>query len=171
MFGIKNIFEKSKAKLYYIEIDDDRIDKELADVIVQIQKKTVDFKSHLKDADFLLKDSWLSEVRLLLMGFMKKLNKLRDDLQRVIGVEMENKDYLIIKDDAFLVDKKQQLEIMFNELTSFIDILDQRPSTSDLETDLLEKIISQINSLNDAIQKIILDDIKLQFIYKKLMDL
>jgi len=173
MFGIKNIFEKPKAKLYYIEIDDDKIDKELAEVIIQVQSKTKEFQSHFNDSNstFLTKDGWISDIRILLMGFTSKLETLKKDLKKIIDLEMKNKDYLIIKDDDFLMDKKNQLELMTSKLENFIDILDQKPSTSDLKTELLNLIIKEINSLNDSIQKIILDDTRLRFIYKKLMDL
>lgn len=171
MLGIKKSFARKESKLYYIEIDDDKIDSRILDIIIQIEKKTAEFKSHINENTLTINEEWLSYIYELMIKVNGDVKKLQKDVEKIINIELENKDFLIIKDDNFLSDKKKQLEMMHQEIEDFIMIIEQKPSSQALQSEILEKWILQINSINKCIKKIINDDIRLQHIYKKLKDL
>lgn len=171
MFGVKNVFAKAKTKLYYIEIDDDKIDSQILDIIIQIQKKTAEFKSHINENTLTIKEEWLSKIYELMFKVNGDVKKLQNDVGKIINIELENKDFLIIKDDDFLSDKRKQLSTMNKEIEDLIMIVEQKPSAQALQSELLERLINQINSMNNCIKEIINDDNRLQHIYKKLNEL
>jgi len=171
MFGVKKVFKKTKTNLYYIEIDDDKIDTQILKIIIQIQKKTAEFKSHINENTLTIKEEWLSQIYELMIKVNQDTKELQKDVDKIINIELKNKDFLIIKDDNFLTDKKNQLSIMNKEIEDFIIIVEQRPSKQALQSELLEKLIKQINSMNKNIKEIIDDDNRLQEIYKKLNEI
>jgi hypothetical protein len=171
MFGVKNTFSKPKNKLYYIEIDDDKIDIKLSKIISQTQKKINEFKSHINENTLTIKEEWLSEIHKLMLEIRTDVKQLQIDVDRIINIELENKDFLIIKDDDYLVDKKTQLEKVYLEIEEFIIIVDQKPSAQALQSELLEQLIKQIININLCIQQIINDDHQLQNIYEKLNEI
>lgn len=171
MFGIKNIFEKPKTKLYYIEIDDDKIDSQISTIIVDIERKTSEFKSHINENTLTIKEEWLHQIRELMMQIRANITTLQTDMDKIINIELENKDYLIIKDDDFLEDKKNQLKKVNTEVEEFILIVEQKPSAQALQSELLEQLIKQIANIEICIRKLITDDHQLRSLYKKLNEI
>lgn len=171
MFGIKKISSKPKTKLYHIEIDDDKIDEQLTKIIIDIENKTKEFKSHINENTLSIKEDWINEMHKLILTIQSDTTTLHEDLNKIINIELENKDFLIIKDDEYLQDKKRQLQIIRDEVDQFIMVIDQRPSAQALQSELLENITSQIQIMNASIQKLVTDDHKLRHIYKKLNEI
>ncbi|MGM5481130.1 MAG: hypothetical protein ACQESE_01830 [Nanobdellota archaeon] len=168
---LKAAFGNNKTRLYYIEIDDEGIDKHISEIIIKTKDKIKQFKQHLSESNITLKDNDLNELYELMISIKNEVTHLRDDLHRITDMKLKHEQYFVIKDSSFLQDKKQQLESIWNEVNSFTQIVEQKPSAEEFKNELLNKMVSQLDVISNDMDNIIKDDFNLRTIYKKLMEI
>lgn len=157
-------------RLYYIEIDDESIDKHISKIISRLKKELGDFKKNLSSTQTVLGDDDFDDIYKLLLSLKQEVSHLKRDVEKITNIELKNSDNFIIKDGSFLDEKKKQLDIMIRSIDSFQQIVEQRPSNEDLKTDLLNEMVSSLDEITASLDTVIKDDFHLRRIYKKFME-
>lgn len=168
MFG--NLFKSKnteKERIYNIEINDEIINKNMGNILLKLQEEVNLLKRHLNYSSIQTNND-LSKIYEKVMLVRRDMNTLLEDVDKIINIEMDNKDYFIIKDDVFLLDKKEQLETIKKLTDNFLQIIEQKPDVNDLRNNLFNQIQIALNEIGEAINKIIKDDAGLRVIYKTL---
>ena len=170
---IRSLFGKRRntSKLYYIEINDDEINKRISSILLELQERIKLLREHLSASAINEKDEDLREMYSYIVRIKVEITTISDDVENIIQMELKNKDYFIIKDDSFLLDKRDQLRNIKNALQTFTDIIQQHPSAEELEMELISKMIDAINNIGIDINKVIRDDMNLRVIYKSVADM
>lgn len=161
--------QPAKERLYYIEIDDEKIDQQITKLIVILQRKIFEFRKNLDETTMTIKEEILNEVYSLMIKVKNNIQMLAADVNRVMGLEFKSKDYFNVKDDTFLADKRKQLEKMYEAVNSFLQIAEQKPSAEALRTELIQQLVNELDDIDECTKKIIDDDRHLQQIYKQVM--
>ncbi|MCA9478668.1 MAG: hypothetical protein KC535_05970 [Nanoarchaeota archaeon] len=166
--GLKELFGKPKTKLYYIEIDDEQLNEEMTKIIVHLEEEINQFRKQIDETTWEVKDEELMQFYKEMTTIKEDVAKIREDINKIVGMKLENLKYFIIKDDSYLSDKKTDLEDMQKSIDEFLQIIEQRPSHSALKKNLLEELLKQLTIVEQLTKKILADDINLQIIYKKI---
>ena len=165
-----SLFHKEKHnRLYYIEINDEEIDKHISEIIIQIHTKIHEFKDELSQIAP-NKEERLQDLYRLMLDLKAKVQHLRKDVDTVTNMELRNKDFFVIKDESYLQDKKTQLEDMLQAMQSFLSIVEAQPSTQVLKDELINELLTHLNRIIEGAKHIIADDYHLRTIYKRLLD-
>lgn len=164
-------FRKASSQLYCIELDDQKIDQHLGEIIHQVQTALKYFASHINENTLTMKEEQLTKLQEDLLPCKKDIAKLQSDLNTVYRIEKEHEQHLFIKDDQFISDKQEQLRIIIHELGEFSSILSQRPTNDDLQNQYIPKLQEQLQQTITAINKLIADDHQLQLIYQSINEL
>lgn len=170
MFLFSKWFVK-KPRIYYIEINDAEINKELSRVIGQVQNQIKYFNTHLESFSIDTKEDSLDKMHNLLIIAKNKLKDIEIDVDKIINIELQNNNYFSIKDESFLKDKKQQIVNIAERIDEFFNIINQRPSSSDFRKELIDELTHKLNQISLSMDKMIADDYNLKVIYKKINDL
>lgn len=168
---IKEVFSKPTTKLYYIEIDDVAINKQMSNIIIQLEGRIKEFKAHINNTTMTIKEQDLQEIHQMMIKVKEEVDMIEHDVKKITDVEFKNKDYLVIKDKTFLEDKKIELETINREINKFINIIENNPSAKSLQTEFLPKLVNQFNTIIECTNKVIKDDDTLRIIYKKLTEI
>ncbi len=169
MFG--NLFKKKEGeedRIYKIELRDETINENISKIVFELKEKVDSLKNHLDSSTMVDSSSYLSKLYDEIITLRRRLNELYEDVTKIIDIEMQNKEYFIIKDDQFLLDKKEQLENIKNRTDQLLEIVEQKPSSNELREDLIREMQSYINNMSSSINKIVNDDNGLRVIYKAL---
>ena len=169
--GLFSKLFKKRPRIYYIEINDDEINKELSRIIGQVQKQIKDFKITLGKTTLDSKESSLERMYQLLITARHKLKDIEIDVDKIINIELQNSNYFSIKDQSFLKDKKDQISIIAEKIDEFINIIQQRPSAEEFKQELLDQLTHKLNQITVSMDTMIADDCNLKAIYKQINDL
>jgi len=162
-----SLFQR-KSKIYAIELDDLKINKAMFNLIGEVEDNIKELSRVIRQDNIGSKDAKLSELENNFMRLKGKVDSLREDVERIISLEIQNKDYITIHDDGYLADKAGRLESMSLELDELIDLIMTRPSMSDLKAHLLNDIYARVNNIIAFVNNVINDDKHLQESYSKL---
>lgn len=165
---IKKIFKKNKSKLYFIELDDGQLNKEITNIILHMEKEIEQFRRTINETTWETKDKELILLFKEMTNIKQDVNKIKKDINKIVNMKLENMKYFIIKDDSFLSDKKKDLEEIQNSITSFLEIVEQRPSKNALKQNLISELLKQLTNIQNLTNKIVADDMNLQIIYRKI---
>ncbi|MGE0792858.1 MAG: hypothetical protein AB7V77_01605 [Candidatus Woesearchaeota archaeon] len=163
--------KKVKNRIYDIEINDSEINNNIVNLVLKIENKIKLFKEHLNNPLMGQKDEDLEEMYEYMLKIEKSVQEITQDVEKIIKMEIECKDYFIIKDDTFLFEKRQELEKILNVVKWFINVIQQRPSNEQLKADLFRSMVDSISRIGISINTIIKDDTNLKSIYKKLTEI
>ncbi len=162
---------KKRVRLYHIEIDDEGIDEEISEIILKTQQNISKFKQHIDHSTFMLSDEALSNLKRLMIKTKDKVIHLRNDINTITNLKLENQQYFIIKDNSFFSDKKDELEKISELVYKFIEIIEQHPSTTELRDDLINNLINDLLQMQQSIEQILTDDKQLREIYKRISEI
>lgn len=163
-----NFFKKKKPEIYEIELADLRINEQITKLIVDAESKLSQLNDIIKKGDVSNKDYELSELENSFQNLKSKIDALKTDLQRILDIELINKDYVTIHDEGFLEDKFQRLNIISDALDDLIGLMTSKPPLSELRESLLANIYDKINTIITSVRNIINDDKHLEEIYVNL---
>lgn len=164
---ILNLFRK-RSKIYAIELDDIKLNREIFNLVLKAENHLNELSKVINNDDVSSKDAKLSELENSFLHIKSKVDSLRADIDRILSLEIKNKDYITIHDDGYLDDKGMRLRTMSEALEDMIDLINNRPSIQDLKRSLLNEIYARVNFLIDNLNVIIQDDRYLQGTYEKL---
>jgi len=165
LFGIG---VKKKGKLLTIIINDAEIDKQIAKLIVDSEKTVRDLQTALKKNDIPTKDDDVEELIKLFEKTRNRVNILINDVKQIRLSELQEKNYIKIYDEKYLMDKIGQLEVLKKALDALIEIMTEHPSDKEFEKGILDQVFENMNLIIDSLNKIKSDDDQLRFIYQKI---
>lgn len=166
--GLSDLFRKPKSSIYSIERRDIEINKDVFALMNKAEANLKELRDAVREGNLSWKDAKLAELENNFLLLKSKVETLRGDLKMIIDLEVQNKDYVTIHDDAYLEDKYNRLSTMNDVLDELVDLLGARPGLSELRKELIDYIYGKINLLIDAINNIINDDRHLESVYSKL---
>ncbi|MEM4259984.1 MAG: hypothetical protein QXG00_02005 [Candidatus Woesearchaeota archaeon] len=155
-----------KSKVYSIQINDDKINKEICILISKLKKNITDFMNILQGKFLGDKDEKLEEIMSIFGKMVEDIKKLIDDVLGIQNIELQKRDFIKINDEQFLKDKLFQLNKIKEILDTLIDMLEQKPTDKEFKEDLLRTMIQNVNEIIGAINKILEDDKGLDAIYR-----
>ncbi len=164
-----NIF--GKPRLYLIEINDKKINDEICKLLIEIQKRIGDFAKVLHNRDVPGKKTDGEELIDTFLKLKEDISKLSLDLDKIINIELEKKNYIVVRDRQFVNDKKNQLEVMQKHIDSIVQILRENPSIKDYNKEILHLIMFHLHQFSGELSRMLNDDKSLSIIYKALCDI
>jgi hypothetical protein len=175
MFGaIKHIFghkDVSNERIYNIHVNDSEISKSLYQLLKKLQDRIFVLKEHLNTPSLQQKDDDLNDIYTELLKINTDVKNLHQDITRIIDIETKYKDYFIVKDDQFLLDKKQQLLTIQQYIGNITNVITQKPSIQELREEYIQKFFQDLTQMQQSINTIIKDDDNLITIYKGLYEI
>lgn len=166
--SLLSLFQPKKSQIYELEQSDIHVNKQIFDLISKIEQRLAELNTIIKDNDLALKNAKIAELENIFLHLKSKLDSLLEDVKRIMDIEMKNKDYVIINDDAYIQDKYVRLQSMSSTIDELLELFIQHPAASELKNDLLEFISRRVNMLIDSITSIANDDSHLEPTYKKI---
>lgn len=167
---VKNLFNKTKSKLYFIELDDDKLNREMSAIIKHMELEITEFKKSIDETTLEVKDGVFVHFYEEMMKMKEDLNIIKNDVNKIVGMKLENLKYFIIKDDTYLLDKKRDLERIHTSIEDFLGVVEQRPSKQALKKNVLNDMYTQLENIQRLLSNIIAEDISLQHIYKRIKE-
>lgn len=159
---------KSRGKLLKIEVNDEKIDMAIARHIRRCESLMADLEKALKYDDYPQKDEDLLLLKRQFQEMLEKVNVLLQDVSTIRLKEIQQKNYVRIQDEQYLIDKFEQLQKLRETLSELIEMLQENLSDSELEQGLLAQIYEKINHMIDCFNKLKSDDNHLRALYEQI---
>ena len=166
---LKELFRKD-PELYSIQRNSIVVNKELFNLIVKTEKILDELKIYLVKDSVSLKEAKLAEFENSLLNMKSKVDALRLDVQRILDIELEHKDYILLNDDFYLKDKLYRVETMTQVLEELLDLISSKPALNELK-EMMNYIYGRMNTLVDSVNNISSDDKRLEQVYSRLREL
>ena len=160
-------FFKKRGDILSIEINDKAIDKHIAKLVIKGEKTIRDLEETLKVKDFMQKDEDISKLLRIFQEILDEISIMQGDVERIRLREQQEKNYVKVPDEQYLLDKKEQLSKMSRAVQSIVDMLKEHPSVDELKSSVLDELFEKMNKLIDELNSIINDDNNLEDIYKR----
>ena len=157
--------KRPSQRLLSIQINDQKIDNDISKLILQCEQVVGSLQESLKREDFGSKDVLDEELLNKFLKMMQDTDILIQDVYKIRSIELQEKGYIKINDEKYLLDKLKQLTVIKQYLNSITDMLKERPSKKDLEQDLVKDLCETLEKIIDATNKIKEDDgfLKMQY--------
>jgi len=159
---------KKHARIFSIEINDEKIDDEIGKLVFEVERHVKELSSVIKQGDLRAKVAGQHELLKLFRGLKTRVARLREDLDRIVDLELERKQYIIIKDENFVRDKKTQLDTMTRNLDDLLEIMQEDPNGEEYQRDVMSELLKRLDSFIRALARIRRDDQVLAEIYASL---
>lgn len=160
------VFSK-KNRMLTIEIKDRAINKDVCKLIISMEKSIINLKNILEKGAPGDKEAELKDLLTKFYKAHRDLEQVSLDISGIENIEAQERGYVTLKDQGFLRDKYMQVRKTRKILNELIEMLEDRPTDQELERDLLNRMISDVNSIIESVNGIIEDDKGLEQIYKK----
>lgn len=157
-----------KPLIYTIEINDEKINNDVGKLLYDGEKHITELINALREEDVATKTADHKALSTIFLNLHKRIRKLKKDLDKIIDLELQQKEYIIIKDQNFIEDKKRQLSIMQQALEKLISILKDNPTINDYNQGLISVMMQELNSFIEATDHLRNDDKTLAKIYESL---
>ncbi|MFH1072024.1 MAG: hypothetical protein V1743_01190 [Nanoarchaeota archaeon] len=159
---------KRKENILTIEINDEEIDGQIARLILESEKTVRELQTALKLDDISSKDAATLELLQIFEKIADKVGVLISDIKKIRLKELQEKRYVRISDEQYLLDKISQLGAIRESLNSLLEIMRENPSDQDYETGVLDQVFANLNRMIDSMNKIKADDNQLRHLYEQL---
>ena len=159
---------KKHTRIFSIEINDGKIDEEIGNLVFEVERHVKELSSVIKQGDLRAKVAGQHELLRLFRDLKTRVSRLREDLDRIVDLELERKQYIIIKDENFIQDKKAQLDTMGRNLDDLLEIMRESPSGDEYRRDVMSELLKRLDSFIRALARIRKDDQALAEIYASL---
>jgi len=163
-----SLLRRPKPKIFEIEHSDIALNSQMFDLVSKIESNLSKLAIVLKDNDIASKNAKLAELENSFLSLKSKVDTLLLDVRKIMSIEIQNKDFILVNDDAYLGDKQERLDKMSNVLDELLELFAQRPAASELKADILQSIYQRINILIDSINNVVNDDKSLENTYSKI---
>jgi len=163
-----SLLKRPKPKIFEIEHSDIALNSQMFDLISKIESNLSKLAIVLKENDVAAKNAKLAELENSFLSLKSKVDTLLLDVRKIMSIEIQNKDFILVNDDAYLGDKQERLDKMSNILDELLELFNQRPAASELKADILQSIYQRINVLIDSINNIVNDDKSLEDTFSKI---
>lgn len=168
---ISALLGKSRKSIKTVHRTDEEILEEVFDLLETLRNLVRDLNKVLVGTSVIQKDARLSEMENKLLLLKTKIDAIEDDISWIVDKEMEKKDYFTVQDEAYLEDKHGRLVSVSANLEELAELVNARPSFSELKFDLMNRIYALMNAIIDDVNAISVDDDKLEKIYNNIPNL
>lgn len=166
------LFKKKQGpRVYYLEIKDELMDQHIGELIRLFEKRLEHFKHSLDEETITSREHLYQEFLQQLLSIRQTLQTIQNDILEIKKIEERQSHYVAIKDESYLSDKGKQVSGLLEQLHATIQIIEQRPSKSDLKQHIMDEFWHQVENMNRFIQTILADDKQLRTIYKGIKNL
>jgi hypothetical protein len=155
-----------KSKVYSIQINDEKINKEICNLIMHLKQNISEFMNLLEGRFLGDKDEKVDEILKIFSRLAEDIKTLMLDVQQIQNIELQKKEFIRIQDEQFVIDKVNQLTKIKEIIQQLMDMLHQRPTDKEFKEELLKVMIQDVNDIIEAINKILIDDDELSKVYK-----
>lgn len=163
-----SIFHKKEPILIQIEHSDLKINEQIEKLVNQTSKKLFELNEIVKKSDITDLSSKLAEFENIFTRIKGKVDSLLVDVETITGIESQNRNFILLNDGAYLMDKKEKLQEMSAALEELIELMIQHPGIWELKHDLLGFIYGKLSVIKDSIMSIKNDDEHMLSIYKQI---
>lgn len=166
------LFKKKPGnRLLSIQINDQKIDNDISKLILDCEKAVRSLQESLRKEDLVAKDILDEELLSRFMKMTQDTDILIHDVYKIRAIELQEKGYIRINDEKYLLDKLKQLTVLKQSLNTLTDLLQERPSGKDLEQELIKDLCNELSHIIGSMDKIKEDDSFLKKQYEQLMSL
>lgn len=163
-----SLLKRPKPKIFEIEHSDIALNSQMFDLVSKLEANLSKLAVVLKDNDVAGKNAKLAELENNFLSLKSKVDTLLGDVRKIMSIEVQNKDFILVNDDAFLRDKQERLVRMSEVLDELLELFSERPAASELKADILQSMYQRIDVLVDSINNIVNDDKSLENTYSKI---
>jgi hypothetical protein len=159
----------NKNKILTIEINAEKINKEICRLILHIEHNIINLKGILENGQPGDRDEELKNLYSNVLKIRRDFELVSGDIKSIVNEEMQSKDLIKLNDKGFLNDKMLQIRKIKEHLDDAIEILENRPTDREFRGDLISTMIIDINHIIEGVNGIVNDDKELDKLYQILM--
>ncbi|MCF7865978.1 hypothetical protein K9L67_05725 [Candidatus Woesearchaeota archaeon] len=163
--GIFSFLQKKESKILHIEHSDIAINKQIFDLIAKLESQLTNVSNALKKSDVSEVSARLAELENVFIRIKTKVDSLIVDVETIMGIESQNRDFIMLNDGDYISDKLERLKTMSSVLDELVELISHHPGMSELKSDLLSYMYSRLNVLIDSINSVASDDSHMEFVY------
>ncbi len=169
----ENLFKSKKRmpRIYEIEKKDSKINKQMFDLILEVENVLNDLKDAVESDKTSAKHAKVAELENVLLRLSSKVEAVREDVNTIMSIKTQNSDFIALNDEEYLRDKLENIDRISKALDELVDLVSHRPSSEELKRYVVDYLSSRISMVVDALNKIVKDDKQLNFVYSRLADL
>lgn len=167
---LSNLFGGGKKTLYTTHLDDEKILDKVFDLCEALRVLVKDLDRILQGTSVIRKDARLADMENKIILMKTKIDRILEHVSWIVDREVEKKDYMTIQDEEYLEDKYGRLESVSRNLEELAELVNARPSFSELKIDLMDRIRVLLNAVIDDLNVITEDDEVLEKIYSNVPD-
>lgn len=167
----ESLFKKKRSRLYSIQLNDIEISKEISRLISKVGLDIDSLRSILASDNMTAKFAKMAELESSFRLIKIKLEAIDKDLREIRSIEVQNKDFVYLNDEDYLKDKLFNVSRMIEVLDRLLDLVSERPSSSDLRSEYLEYIRSNMGVIEESFNSVVSDDKQLVNVYSKIDEL
>lgn len=168
---ISALFGRSRKSIKLVHKTDEELLEEVFSLLESLRTLVKNLNKVLVGTSVIQKDARLSEMENKLLLLKTKIDNIRDDISWIVDKEMQKKDYFTVQDEAYLEDKHGRLNSVSANLEELVELVNARPSFSELKFDLMNRIYALMNAIIDDVNAVSEDDDKLEEIYANIPNL
>ncbi|MFA6073704.1 MAG: hypothetical protein WC758_06315 [Candidatus Woesearchaeota archaeon] len=161
------IFTRHKPVMLKFEEQTIQLNKEIFDLLLKCETDLDELKKHIASNNSSMKDAKIAELENKFLNMHSKVDGIIIDMNRIIALETQNRDFITINDDTHIYDKMKRLTLISSTLDELLELTHEKPAASELEG-MIPFIYGRITLLIDAVNNIINDDKNLEGTYSKL---
>jgi hypothetical protein len=163
-------FKLSTKKSRMLEAEEHAIElnKDIFELLVKCEKDLGELKSAISSNNIFMKAAKLAELENSLLNTRTKIDAIKSDMNLIVNIETQNRDFIGFNDDKYINDKINRLEVISQALEELLDLANEKPAANELKSGILEFINGKINLIIDAVNNIINDDKQLEGTYSKI---
>ena len=163
--GLFSFMKKKEPKIIQIEHSDIKVNKQIFELISRIENELSQLAAVLKNDDVSEVSARLAELENTFIRVKSKVDSLIVDVETIMGIEAQNKEFVMLNDADYIADKNERLKLMSDTLDELIELVGHHPGLSELKGDLLSYMYSRINIIIDSINGVANDDSHMDFVY------
>ena len=158
---------KQRPAIYLSEEDAIKLNKDVFELLLGCENDLAELKKTISTNQTAMKEATIAELENKFLNMRTKIDAIRTDMKTIIDLETQNKDFIQLNDDIFIMDKMGRLDTISSVLDELLELTHERPAANELKG-LVDFIYGKINILIDAVNNIINDDKHLEGTYSKL---
>lgn len=162
---------KGKSNLSLIHDKTRALNKELFSRMSVVGEHLDELSTIVNSENLTAKYAKLAELENDFILMKSKIDQIKLEMEEIIELQRMHRYTVIIDDQEYLDDKTNNLDEINYYLEEIIQLISQRPSSSDLKNEFLEFLSKRVNIIINDINNIIIDDRQLDSIYSDLTKL
>jgi hypothetical protein len=145
-----------------------QLNKSIFNLLLKCEKDLGELKTAMTSGSASTKAAKLAELENSFLNIRTKIDSIKTDMNLIVNLETQNRDFIGFNDDRYIADKLSRLESISQALEELLDLASEKPAANELKSGMLEFIYGKINIIVDGVNNIINDDKQLEGTYSKI---